>query len=123
MEETVADQRNRCLLHRDLYATHSVGRNGCQDFFFVLPALTNRCTLNVEIVTTAGETEICACEMQRVITVQLLYCLLHRACIESVLDDINPLNAELNPICYLQALLAHDFLHVSRIRVKSLTLR
>jgi hypothetical protein len=36
----------------------------------------------------------------------------------------NPLNAELNLICYLQALLgAHHFLHVSRIRVKSLTLR
>ena len=38
-------------------------------------------------------------------------------------DGINPLNAELNPICYLLALLAHHFLHVSRIRVKSLTLR
>ena len=38
--------------------------------------------------------------------------------------QINPLNAELNPICYLLALLgAHHFLHVSRIRVKSLTLR
>ena len=37
---------------------------------------------------------------------------------------INPLNAELNPICRLLALLgAHHFLHVSRIRVKSLTLR
>ena len=35
----------------------------------------------------------------------------------------NPLNAELNPICYLLALLAHNFLHVSRIMVKSLTLR
>ena len=32
---------------------------------------------------------------------------------------INPLNPELNPICYLLALLgAHHFLHVSRIRVK-----
>ena len=40
------------------------------------------------------------------------------------LDGINPLNAEINPICYLLALLgAHNFLHVSRIRVKSLTLR
>jgi hypothetical protein len=40
------------------------------------------------------------------------------------LYSINPLNAELNPICYLLALLeAHHFLHVSRIRVKSLTLR
>ena len=36
---------------------------------------------------------------------------------------INALNPELNPICYLLALLAHHFLHVSRIRVKSLTLR
>jgi len=36
---------------------------------------------------------------------------------------VNPLNAELNPICYLLALLAQNFLHVSRIRVKSLTLR
>jgi len=37
---------------------------------------------------------------------------------------VNPLNAELNPICYLVALLgAHHFLHISRIRVTSLTLR
>jgi len=37
---------------------------------------------------------------------------------------VNPLNPELNPICYLLALLgAHHFLHVSRIRVKLLTLR
>ena len=35
-------------------------------------------------------------------------------------ECVNPLN----PICYLLALLgAHHFLHVSRIRVKSLTLR
>jgi len=38
-------------------------------------------------------------------------------------QSVNPLNPELNPICYLLALLAHHFLHVSRIRVKSLTLR
>jgi len=37
---------------------------------------------------------------------------------------INPLNPELNPICYLLALIgAHHFLHVSRIRVKVLTFR
>ena len=37
---------------------------------------------------------------------------------------LNPLNPELNPICYLLALLgAHHLLHVSRIRVKLLTLR
>ena len=36
----------------------------------------------------------------------------------------NPLNPELNPICYLLALLgAQHFLHVSRIRVKSLTIK
>ena len=38
--------------------------------------------------------------------------------------EINPLNPELNPICYFLALLgAHHFLHVSRIRVKLLTFR
>ena len=51
--------------------------------------------------------------------------------IRSVLGDLmsqtavtfNPLKPELNPICYLLALLgAHHFLHVSRIRVKLLTL-
>jgi UDP-N-acetylmuramyl pentapeptide synthase len=35
----------------------------------------------------------------------------------------NPLNAELNSICHLLPLLGVHFLHVSRIRVKSLTLR
>ena len=39
-------------------------------------------------------------------------------------EFFNPLNPELNPICYLLALLgAHHFLHVSRIRVKLLTFR
>jgi hypothetical protein len=33
---------------------------------------------------------------------------------------VNPLSPELNLICYLLALLAHDFLHVSRIRVKTM---
>jgi len=38
---------------------------------------------------------------------------------QSCCQSFNPLNAELNPICYLLALLgAHHFLHVSRIRVK-----
>jgi len=33
---------------------------------------------------------------------------------------LNPLNAELNPICHLLALLgAHLILHISRIRVKA----
>jgi hypothetical protein len=35
-------------------------------------------------------------------------------------EFINPLNAELNPICHLLALLGvHHFLHFSRIRVKT----
>jgi len=42
----------------------------------------------------------------------------------ATLRKVNPLNAELNPICYLLALLgAHHFLHVSSVTVKSLTLR
>ena len=36
---------------------------------------------------------------------------------------INPLNTELNPICHLLALLGVHFLHVSRIRVKVITVR
>jgi len=43
---------------------------------------------------------------------------------ENGIAGINPLKPELTPICYLLALLgAHHFLHVSRIRVKLLTLR
>jgi hypothetical protein len=41
-----------------------------------------------------------------------LFCHLHN-------NYINPLNAELNPICHLLTLLeAHHILHVSKIRVK-----
>jgi len=44
--------------------------------------------------------------------------------VKNIKLTINPLNAELNPICYLLALLGpHHFLHVNRIRVKSLTFR
>jgi len=57
-----------------------------------------------------------------------LYCLLNIVCITFSYKGsgkiFNPLNPELNPICYLLALLgAHHFLHVSRIRVKLLTFR
>jgi len=38
-------------------------------------------------------------------------------------ETFHPLNPKLNPICYLLALLAHHFLHVSRIMDKSLPLR
>ena len=43
---------------------------------------------------------------------------------KKITKNTNPLNPELNPVCYLLALLgAHHFLHVSRIRVKLLTIR
>ena len=46
------------------------------------------------------------------------------SCHNNATSFFNPLNPELNPTCYLLALLeAHHFLHVSRIRVKSLTFR
>ena len=48
----------------------------------------------------------------------------HLCCAQNKFEHVNPLNPELNPICYLLALLgAHHFLHVSRIRVKLLTFR
>ena len=51
-------------------------------------------------------------------------CLMVLHKIFNVINFLNPLNPELNPICYLLPLLgAHHFLHVSRIRVKSLTFR
>ena len=38
-------------------------------------------------------------------------------------NNINPLNAELNPICHLLALLgAHPILHVSRVKVKPINI-
>jgi hypothetical protein len=43
---------------------------------------------------------------------------------EKVFCVINPLNAELNPICHLLALLgAHHILHISRIRVNAWVFR
>jgi len=42
---------------------------------------------------------------------------------ESMGPRVNPLKPELIPICYLLTLLAHHFLHVSRIWVKLLTFR
>jgi len=47
-----------------------------------------------------------------------------RNCSSVLSINFNPLKPQLNPICYLLALLgAHHFLHVSRIRVKLLTLK
>ena len=53
-----------------------------------------------------------------------MFCYLLTCQIVYVSYNLMTLDAELNPICYLLALLgAHHFLHVSRIRVKLLTLR
>jgi len=41
--------------------------------------------------------------------------------VKNIIMDLNPLNAELNPICHLLALLgAHHILHISRLRVKAI---
>ena len=50
----------------------------------------------------------------------IIFCLCVCVCVcVCVCAGINPLNAELNPICCLLALLGvHHFLHVSKIRVK-----
>jgi hypothetical protein len=56
-----------------------------------------------------------------------VYVVNYYSCILSDVESIlllNSLKAELNPICHFLALLGvHHFIHVSRIRVKSLTLR
>jgi len=45
-------------------------------------------------------------------------------CLSINMDYFNPLNAELNPICHLLALLGvHHLLHVSRITVKVIRFR
>jgi len=66
-----------------------------------------------------------SCEKTLYITSKYFY-LLNGGTLRHIPEDgnINPLKPELNPICYLLALLGtHHFLHVSRIRVKLLTLR
>jgi len=48
---------------------------------------------------------------------------LQSSSVNSSYNMLNPLNAELNPICNLLALLgAHPILHVSRVRVNMLDL-
>jgi hypothetical protein len=48
-----------------------------------------------------------------------IFTFLLSSCVPIKNNDINPLNAKLNPVCHLLALLgAHHIFHVSRIRVK-----
>jgi len=56
-----------------------------------------------------------------VIMLTLTWIAFHPMCLELMMKEIgiNPLAAELNPICHLLALLgANHILHISRIRVK-----
>ena len=76
--------------------------------------------LNVKYVSQVGYTII----KEAGLSVLLITLLLKKAKLTTLkMLCINPLKPELTPICYLLALLAHHFLHVSRIRVKSLTFR
>ena len=71
----------------------------------------------IDTINSPDDGHMAARNMQRTLKKEL--------CVKLVIyKDLNPLNDELNPICYLLALLGdHHFLHVSRITVKSLTLR
>ena len=85
--------------------------------YFCLPNIINPMYIQQlgEIVPPPSQNTLEACNQ---ITVLILYYISYK-----LVNLLNPLNPELNPICCLLALLAHHFLHVSRIRVKSLTLR
>ena len=104
------------------------------------PLSLNTCCFSVTSVTAKADALRCHISMERAnqtglycgracsyVTVFLkrpLLSLAYSTAVKVKLTLFNPLKAELNPICYLLALLgAHHFLHVSRIRVKSLTLR
>ena len=64
---------------------------------------------------------VCVCDLE---TITMRRPKPELCCCATEDKQINPLNPELNPICYLLALLgAQHFLHVSRIRVKLLTFR
>ena len=67
---------------------------------------------------------LCTCPNQHNLFNLIVYIIVGFLTHAKISSLVNPLNAELNPICSLLALLgAHHFLQVSRIRVKSLTLR
>ena len=79
------------------------------------PAQRNLLGTLTVVLKRAGITKLIVMWFHMQVLVRVQVCL--------IVSTVNPLNAELNPICYLLALLVHHFLHVSSIRVKSLTLR
>ena len=87
-----------------------------------------KCLFNLVVLSPREISEgFCKCVMRFLVSQNILQLYTHthtHKYVNYIYIYINPLNAELNPICYLLALLgAHHFLHVSTIRVKSLTLR
>ena len=95
------------------------GKNNLLKLGFDAPMLTRMCGKNLNILSMCAVTpvvhisNISSCQ-------QFIFFFSFPVAVNS---SINPLSPELNTICYFLALLAHHFLHVSRIRVKSLTLR
>jgi len=83
--------------------------NGCEQVAYRVPSIPKLCL---------GWTKFpgCSCEYSECVVKKIEFVKLSAV--------FNPLKPELNPICYLLALLeAHNFLHVSRIRVKILNFR
>ena len=71
--------------------------------------------------TRMGEVKV---ELQSFLISTLFVAEWSTSCLGRFIPAFNPLNDELNSICHLLALLGvHHFLHVSKIMVKSLTLR
>jgi hypothetical protein len=93
------------------------GTSGSAVFISVCPTSLTPCTFNSWEKWFLHLAKI-LWEVSNQITPLILYSISSR-----MASLLNPLSPELNPICYLLALLAHDFFHVSRIRVKLLTLR
>ena len=72
---------------------------------------------NNDVAGSEKELHINTCDVNKDVERQQNYSVYY------LLTHLKALKPELNPICYLLALLgAHYFLHVSRIRVKLLTL-
>ena len=120
------------------YIRYLVRRNHNSGLIFIIHAgirewVTPWICLLVEKRMVAHRAKRCAalCSTQMPVTSTLRtgrWTLFLATCLQfavsQIFSSINPLKPELNPICYLLALLgAHHFLHVSRIRVTSLTFR
>ena len=105
------------------------------NFIVILPACHITCThrqmfINnnsafaaAMVITQEGCQTPTSILLPRTILLPFIYKLLPNVAPSNNSPYLDPLNPELNPICYLLTLLAHHFLHVSRIKVKSLTLR